>query len=477
MPRMRCNAAARSSRSKALGMKTLAGSRLGVAAILSLLVAGTLAHAADRPNIVIVMADDMGWRDTGYAGSPHAKTPHLDDMAAKGLRFDYFYPGGQMCSPGRFATLTGRTPIRTGLHHLGSIRPQEFTLPQALKTVGYKTAQFGKWHLGGGQTSPAKMGFDEATWAINYFDLGAKLQVGDSKDFVELEGDTSVATMDLALQYIRQRAAGKEPFFTYVNFGSPHSPHRAAPEFKALYKDLPEKQQDFYGEISGLDAAVGNLRAELQELKIADNTLVWFTSDNGGITPLSQDPAGRGKMNVGVRTISVLEWPAKITQPTITKVPCAHMDIYPTLLDITGVTREGQPIIDGQSLLPLFNGKMTAREKLLGFMLWSGIDAAADFTKDTQGVWIDGNYKLIVPPTPRPAAEADTPKEPKKKNKRQGGGQPGSIQLFDIFEDQEHQKNLAAEQPETVKRMQAALREWQQSVRRSYDGHDFANQK
>src|SRR5689334_22164120 len=93
-------------------------------AIFLLVAGGTApAYAAERPNIVIVMADDMGWRDTSYAGSPHAKTPHLDAMAAAGLRFDYFYPGGQMCSPGRFATLTGRTPIRTGLHHLGSIRP------------------------------------------------------------------------------------------------------------------------------------------------------------------------------------------------------------------------------------------------------------------------------------------------------------------------------------------------------------------
>lgn len=450
--------------------------------IVSLIVVGLVQaelSAAERPNMVVVMADDMGWRDTGYAGSPHAKTPHLDAMASKGLRFDYFYPGGQMCSPGRFATLTGRTPIRTGLHHLGAIRAQEFTLPQALKTVGYKTGQFGKWHLGGDKTSPAKMGFDRAIWTINYFDLGAKLQVGDAKEYVALEGDTSIATMNLALEFIRERSAAKEPFFAYVCFGSPHSPHRAAAEFKDLYKELPEKQQDFYGEISGLDAAVGKLRAELAKLQIAENTIVWFTSDNGGITPLSQDPSGKGKMNVGVRTVSVLEWPAQVKEPAIAKVPCAHMDIYPTLLEIAGVKRDHQPVIDGQSLVPLLNGKMTSREKPLGFLLWNGSGefGRADFTRNLQGVWIDGKYKLIVPPVKVADDPAAAEAKNEKKKKKAQNGQPQGVQLYDIVADPEHQKNLAKEQPETVARMQAALVEWQKSVRRSYDGEDFPQTK
>ncbi|WP_202921422.1 sulfatase family protein [Anatilimnocola aggregata] len=443
-----------------------------LAVFLLVSACSALAYATDRPNIVIVMADDMGWRDTNYAGSPHAKTPHLDAMAAAGLRFDYFYPGGQMCSPGRFAAMTGRTPIRTGLHHLGAIRPQEFTLPQALKTVGYKTAQFGKWHLGGNETSPAKMGFDEATWAINYFDLGAKLQIGDTKEFVALDGDTSVATMDLALKYIRKQAAEQVPFFTYVCFGSPHRPHQASEEFKAIYKDLPAKQQDFYGEISGLDAAVGNLRAELHKLKIADNTLVWFTSDNGGITPLSQDPAGKGKMNVGVRTVSVLEWPAKIKQPRITEVPCAHMDIYPTLLAINDIERPNQPVLDGLNLVPLFDGKMTARDKPLGFLLWNGSGKFdnVDFETELQGVWIDGKYKLIVPPSK--VAETE-PKAGRKKNGKRAN-QPQEVQLFDIFADPAHKTNLADQHPEIVTSMRAALVAWQKSVRSSFDGNDFS---
>src|SRR5204862_5148740 len=140
----------------------------------------------------------------------------------------------------------------------------------------------------------------------NFFNLGAKLQIGDTNEKVALEGDTSVATMGLALNFIRDTVKSGDPFFAYVCFGSPHAPHIAAEEFKALYKGLPENKQNYWGEVSGVDAAVGNLRAELKKLGIADNTVVWFMSDNGGITPESQDPSGKGKMTIGCRTQGLL---------------------------------------------------------------------------------------------------------------------------------------------------------------------------
>lgn len=171
--------------------------------ILIALIIGATAfcRAADKPNIVIVLADDMGWRDTGYQGNTSIKTPHLDDMASKGVRFDYFYPGQQSCSPGRFAIMTGRNPCRSGLWSLGEMRPQEITVAQALKRAGYDTGQFGKWHLGNTTTSPAKMGFDKAIWSINFFDLGDSLRGGDTDGKIPLKGDTSVAVMDLALDF------------------------------------------------------------------------------------------------------------------------------------------------------------------------------------------------------------------------------------------------------------------------------------
>lgn len=418
--------------------------------------AAVIAADDKKPNIVIVLADDMGWRDTGYHGNKVVKTPNLDEMAGKGIQFDFFYPGQQMCSPGRFALLTGRNPCRTGLHHLGAMRPQEITVAKALKSAGYKTAQFGKWHLGGKETSPAKMGFDKAIWSPNYFDLGAKLHVGDTKETVPLAGDTSVATMNLALDFIRENAKGSEPFLAYVCFGSPHGPHVAAEEFKALYKNLPEGKQNYWGEVSGLDTAVGNLRAELRKLGIADNTIVWFTSDNGGITPESQDPSGKGKMTIGCRTQGLLEWPARIKRPFKTDVVCGHVDIYPTLLEITGVTVPQQPVVDGVSLVPLLDGKMMARPKPIGFILWNqgkGNNQAfdkADFVADTQGVWIDDKYKLIV--------------DPKGAN----------VTLYDIYSDQANRLNLAEKHPDVVARMTKALNDWRVAVRAGFDGKDYA---
>lgn len=438
-------------------------------AFLALVGSVHTARAAEKPNIVIVVADDMGWRDTAYQGNPDVKTPNLDDMAARGVRFDYFYAAQQMCSPGRFAIMTGRNPFRTGLHQLGTMRPQEMTLPEALKTAGYRTGHFGKWHLGTGPSSPIGQGFDEAIWKLNFYDLGATLQVGDTQDQVPLEGDTSVAAMNFALKFIDKQVAEKQPFFVQVCFGSPHSPHQAAPEFKSLYKDLPEQRQDFLGEVSGLDAAVGNLRAELKRLGVAENTIVWFTSDNGGITPQSQDPSGKGKQSVGARTVACLEWPAHVKQPLQTSFPCGQWDMYPTLLEIVGVKMPEQPPLDGISLLPLLDGKLTERPRGMGFLLRSQSEeqrtrgkgkpngglGETDFVKQTRGVWIDGKYRLVVTP-------GDNAAEPK-------------VELFDIYADPAHKTNLAAEHADVVAQMRKDLDAWRTSVRASYDGQDFPN--
>ena len=421
-------------------------------------------YAAERPNIVVVVADDMGWRDTGYQGNPDIKTPNLDDLAAHGVRFDYFYASQNVCSPGRFSIMTGRAPFRTGLYSLGAMRPQELTIPKALKTVGYRSGHFGKWHLG---NSPLGFGFDEAIWKQNYFDLGDALQVGLTDEVVPLEGDTSVATMDLALKFIRRQVADKQPFFTQVCFGSPHRPHRAAPEFKSLYAGLPEERQDFLGEVSGLDAAVGNLRKELRVLGVAENTIVWFTSDNGGITPQSQDPTGVGKGHIGTRTVGCLEWPARITQPLQTSFPCGLWDIYPTLLEAVGVTMPNQPPLDGINLLPLFAGKMKDRPQPMGFLELVRINkdgkptspnkglADVDFITDLRAVWIDGKFKLIVDPR---------------------DNQP-RVALYDIFADPAERTNLADGQGDVVARMRKDLDAWRASVRASYDGRDFAASK
>ena len=428
---------------------------------LLLLCISLNAFAAEKPNIIIIIADDMGWRDTGYGGDPYIKTPALDEMAAKGIRFNYFYAAGQKCCPGRYAILTGRSPVRGGILGNDPILPRETTLARALKNAGYQSAYFGKWHLGKGPTTnPIAMGYDQAIWKQTQFDLDPSFMVNNSKEFIQKKGDGSVALMELVDNYIEKQVKSHQPFFVTVGFAAPHDPHFAAPEFGALYKNLPHEQAQFFGEISGLDAAVGALRQNLRRLGAAENTLVWFMSDNGAPRNDRLDPSKRGKGQIGARTVALLEWPGHIQQPRIVNMPCGHVDVYPTILDITGTRVTDQPIIDGISLLPLLDNKMSVRPKPLGFMLFEYPREKVptlDFVTDTQRIWIDGEYELNL------------------EDSRYKGATP--VRLFDIFKDPAHKNNLAAQLPDVVRRMRNALEEWQRSVRSSYDGKDIVTKK
>jgi arylsulfatase A-like enzyme len=407
------------------------------------------APPCSKPYIIFVVADDMGHRDTGYSGNPVVKTPHLVAMAAEGLRFDSFYAAHATCSPGRMAILTGRTPLRARMTTtIGAMQEGEVTVAAALKTAGYETGHFGKWGLGRQGTHPLKVGFDEAVWSKNYYDLGAAFFLGDSDKRdeapVKTTGETSLAIMEIALDFIGKRPKRDQPFFVQICFGSPHAPHQAAEEFKKLYPELPEDQQNLWGEISGLDAAVGKLREELRRLRIADNTLLWFVSDNGGISEISGKIDQKG--TIGAKTIGLLEWPDKIAHSMRTAIPVSQMDMYPTVLDILGVKLDHQPVIDGISIVPLFEGKMESRPKALGFTAGRYADKEDPTRCEiTNGTWIDGRHMLrIKAPTKRSLTE--------------------SVALYDIVTDPDQQKDLAAQQPEKVREMLKALAEWQESV-------------
>jgi arylsulfatase A-like enzyme len=404
-----------------------------------------------------VVADDMGFKDTGYSGNSIAKTPHLDRMAAEGLRFDYFYSAAGTCSPGRMAIMTGRTPMRARMTTtVGPMQEGEVTVAAALKTAGYETGHFGKWGLGREGTHPLKVGFDEAVWGKNYYDLGAAFFVGDSdkrdETPVKTTGDTSVAIMEIALDFIGKRAKRDQPFYVQICFGSPHAPHQAAEEFKNLYPDLPENERNLWGEISGLDAAVGKLREELRRLGIAENTLLWFVSDNGGISPTSENERKGG---IGKRTIGLLEWPRRIPKPMQTHVPVCHVDIYPTVLDIAGITMQHQPVIDGISLLPLFEGRMEKRPKPLGFISGRYADKEDPSVCEFQNAaWIDGRQMLRLDP-------------PTKQRKTE------SVTLYDILADPGQETNIAEQHPEEVQRMLKDLAVWRESVKASFAGKDY----
>ncbi len=465
-----------------------------------LALSGGQASAADqqkpaRPNIVLCMADDQGYGDVAYYGHKIIKTPVLDEMAASCLRFDHFYAAAPVCSPTRGSVLTGRHPNRFGCFSWGyTLRPQEVTIAEALKTAGYTTGHFGKWHLGPVQANssvcPGASGFDEWFSSPNFFDNNPLMS--HNGKVVHTKGESSEITMNAALAFIRGAAKSKQPFLAVVWFGSPHSPHTASDEFRELYKDQPAKLANYLGEISGIDRAVGQLRSELRKLNVADNTLLWYTSDNGAQGPGSTGGLSGKKGSLwegGIRVPAIIEWPDRITKHAVCDMPCDTVDIYPTLLDIVGVKIPHQPPLDGISLVDAIDGKMTTRPKPLGFWVYPERGhpvRSTDILRQLEQQTANGQ----APPKPADDPAAITKTYPLDnlpghaalidndyklhRIPDKSGGQV-KYSLFNLKDDPQEKHDLAAAEPERTQQMKAALEAWQKSVVNSLNGKDYVH--
>jgi len=447
---------------------------------------------ATKPNIVLCMADDQGWGDMAYNGHPVLKTPHFDAMAAECLRFDRFYAAAPVCSPTRGSVMTGRHPNRFACFKWGHpVRPQETTLPEALKTAGYVSGHFGKWHLGsvrvGSGLTPGDNGFDEWLSAPNFYDNDPILSRKGKA--VQTKGESSMVAVDAALEFIGKQAKSGKPFLAVVWFGSPHGPHRAVEQDRALYKDQAARSQHFYGEITGMDRAFGKLRKALRTLDIHENTILWYCSDNGGLR--TESSGGRGRKGQiyegGLRVPALLEWPARITKPRRTSVPCVTSDIYPTLLELVGVRVEKQPPLDGISLAGLLAGKMSKRPGAIGFWQYAAggkstpsAKLMAELLRSQQaGEKIDphtygkgaGKVTKQYPLDSFPGHAAWL-EWPWKLHRREGRGEV-RFELYNLAADAMEAKDLASEQGDRVKAMSVALAAWQKSVVRSLNGEDY----
>jgi arylsulfatase len=432
--------------------------------------------APTRPNVVLVMADDQGWGDTGYNGHPELKTPNLDALAAAGLRLNRFYTAHFNCSPTRASVMTGRHPHRMGTFSPGSpIRAQELTVAKVLQSAGYATGHFGKWHLNGKNgdrdtktppgrailasdpLSPGKLGFDEWISADNFFDLDPVL--GRNGVPEKFHGDGSDIVTDEALKFIRRQTSAGKSFLAVVWFGNPHMPHEALATDKAAYAALPEKDQNYYGELTGIDRNVGKLRAALRELNAADNTLLWYCSDNGGAAGPKSTGNLRGSKGTlwegGLRVPGLVEWPARILKPFVSDVPCSTLDIYQTVLAATGAKADKQiQPLDGINLLPLFDGKMTERGKAIPFV-------ARLNQENSHAALLDWPYKLHTD-----AASG--------RGKKASSDQPvAPVLLYDISKDPNETTDLATQQPERVAKMKAELAAWKSSALKSLAGDDY----
>jgi arylsulfatase A-like enzyme len=494
--------------------------RLLLLVLLAFVVMGGGPAGAEHPNIILLMGDDHGWDETGYNGHPHLKTPVLDQMAATGLRLDRFFSAHPSCSPTRVSVITGRHPNRCGTFAPNfSIRPEEISVATLLKRAGYATAHFGKWHLGpvkaDSPTNPGRMGFD--TWLShdNFFELNPVLsRNGDAP--ARIEGEGSEILVSETVEFIKRAKSAGKPFFAVVWFGSPHEPYSGLEKDLALYKTLrdayPKKTvrltsnktgrpttrplgevlQERYAEITAMDRSIGQLREWLGQAGLKKNTLVWYCGDNGtpaGGIVTSPFRGRKGTMyDGGVRVPGLIEWPATITKPRVSDVNTVTSDIMPTLCELIGQPLPKRPL-DGVSLVGLFNGTMTRRDRPIGF--WSFNTAKIDrgrpyiaarfqqgttplvkmlgnrFTRNFTNfhypkvrerdfggarVLLDNQYKLIV---------------------KTRGDKPDTLELYDVRKDPAEKNNLVKPGSPVVRDMRVKLRAWQKSVLESLTGRDY----
>ncbi|MEX0585547.1 MAG: sulfatase-like hydrolase/transferase, partial [Pirellulales bacterium] len=361
---------------------------LALAPLLSL---ATSASAADPPpNIVIFLADDLGHGDLGCYGHPVIQTPHLDAFAKQAVRFTQCYSASAVCSPSRSAILTGRTPYRNGVFtwipegreiHL---RASEIALPKLLKARGYATCHVGKWHLNGHfnqptQPQPNDHGYD--WWLATQNNAAPSHEhptnfVRNGQPIGRVEGYSAPLIVDEAAAWLKQQRDPAKPFLLSVWTHEPHYPIKSAFEFKAKYPDLTDDvQREHHANVTQLDQAFGKLMRTLDELKLVENTVVFFTSDNGpegdGIKTPGRGSTGglRGRKRSvyegGIRVPGIVRWPGRTQPGTTSDVPVIGSDIFVTAVGLAGATLPADRVLDGGNLLAAIQGRPVERARPL----------------------------------------------------------------------------------------------------------------
>jgi arylsulfatase A-like enzyme len=426
---------------------------------LAVISSGTLGSQvnAPRPNIVYILADDLGFADVGFNGGRAIATPHLDHLAASGARLDQFYVQ-PVCSPTRAALMTGRYPMRHGLQ-VGVVRPwaryglplEERTLAQALKQAGYATAIMGKWHLGHFEPAylPTKRGFDvqygHYNGAIDYFtherDGGHDWHRQDRASYDE--GYSTQLLAQEAVQFINAQMSGR-PFFLYVAFNAVHAPHQVPEVYKKPYEKLEEPRRTYAGMLAAMDEGLGQIVDGLERKRLRENTLVVFSSDNGGpapgrVTDNGTLRAGKGTVyEGGVRAAACVAWPGRIKAGTVVTQPLHMIDWYPTLVTLAGASLGQKLPVDGRDAwATIAAGQPSPHAEIL-------INAAP-----TSGALRAGTWKLVL------NGDGHNAEVNQRENGREPSPAPAKIELFDLAADPGERRNVAEAHPGKVQELRA----------------------
>lgn len=442
---------------------TLAAAGSSVPSVLGLCGSVLAAESAEpRPNIVFLLADDLGYADCGFNGGKDIRTPHLDRLASRGAVLDSFYVQ-PVCSPTRAALMTGRYPMRYGLQ-VGVIRPwakyglplEERTLAQGLRDAGYDTAICGKWHLGSFDPAywPRARGFDFAYGhlfgALDYFTHIRDGQLDWYRDGqpLEQEGYTTDLLAREAVGWLERRDDAK-PFFLYVAFNAVHTPLQVPESYKAPYSELPEPRRTLAGMLAALDAAVGQVVAAVETRGLRERTLFIFSSDNGGYAPgrvTDNGPLRAGKGTLyegGVRAAAFATWDGHIPSGGRVRAPLHMVDWYPTLLKLAGATLDQPLPLDGRDAWPaITEGQPSPHEEIL-----------LNATPRSGAIRVD-DWKLVLGggPTAKPkGAKKKAGKTATAAKKPATGGQ--RVELFQLAEDLGERNNLAEQHPDKVQQL------------------------
>ncbi len=411
--------------------------------------------ASTAPNIIYLLIDDLGRADCGFMGGTAIRTPNIDQLARAGAILDSYYVQ-PVCSPTRAALMTGRYATHTGIYTV--VRPgapwglplAERTLPQALREAGYATAICGKWHLGEFQPAytPTRRGFDQQYGhmfgAIDYFThtRDGKHDWYRNDQPSKEEGYSTHLIAREACRIIRAKPADK-PLFLYVPFNGIHAPHQVPASYKEPYQNLPEPRRSIAGMLAAVDEAIGQITAALDERGLRQDTLIVFSSDNGGPGPgrtTMNTPLRAGKGTIyegGIRVCAFATWPGKIPAGITVKEPLHAVDWYPTLLKLAGAPAAQKLPPDGLDIWPvLTQGAGSPHDALL-----------LHGTSPGKAAVRMGDWKLLVNPSDKDAEETPAAAT----NLR------GAVELYNLADDIGETKNLAATQPGKVKELRARL--------------------